>query len=148
MKSSNGKAFATLAVWAALALALGAGCSSEQLTLTLEVTASPNPVAGVDSEGGRTWDFDISITNPLPVGVRIEYFHVQTMDTDTGYSSPLVVVEDSAVIGQTIGPGATLSYRANRESGGKFTRGTERRLYHGRGEDGVYYSGEVVIELE
>jgi hypothetical protein len=132
---------------AVLAIAL-AGCSSEQLSLTLEVSASPNPVAGAAVDGGRRWDYQVSIVNSSPVAAVVESYHTEVTATDTGYVQPLQLVEVSEIIGRRIEPGATATYAANRVSGGKFTRGRERRIYHARGEDGRYYSGDVVIELQ
>jgi hypothetical protein len=132
----------------ALAAALAAGCSSEQTSFTLGVAATPDPVTGTDGDGGRRWDFEVAITNTSAVGVHVANFHVGLSGTDTGYKEPLVLVEDSAIVGRYIAAGATLSYAANRESGGQFARGTERRIYHCLGDDGEYYSGEVKVELQ
>jgi hypothetical protein len=79
--------------------------------------------------------------------VVVEYYHAEISATDTGYTQPLQIVEESPVIGRRIEPGATVTYAANRASGGNFSRGRERRIYHARGDDGKYYSGEVVIDL-
>lgn len=137
----------------ALTAVLAAGCSSEQSSLSLAVTVSPNPVTGTDGGGGRLWDFKVSITNTSSVGVRLENFHARISRTDTGYERPLVleesaVIEDLGTVGRYIRPGGTLSYSASRESEGYFTRGRELRIYHCLGDDGVYYSGEVAIELQ
>jgi hypothetical protein len=141
------KALAGLVPCAVLAFAL-AGCSSEQRSLSLGVSASPNPVAGAADSGGRRWDYRVSIANPHPVAVVVESYHTEITGTDTGYVQPLQIVKESEIIGQRIAPGATAAYAANRASGGNFTRGRERRIYHARGEDGNYYSGEVVIDLQ
>ena len=141
------KTLAGLVPCAALALAL-AGCSSEELSLSLDVSASPNPVTGVAGDDGRRWDYRISIVNTSPVAVVVESYHTEVTATDTGYVQPLHIVEESEIIGRRIEPGETSSYDANRASGGKFDQGRERRIYHARGEDGTYYSGEVVIELQ
>jgi hypothetical protein len=138
------RTLAGLVTCAAIALA---GCSTEQVSLDLEVGAAPNPVAGVADGGGRRWDYRISIGNPNPVGVSVAYYHAEISGTDTGYEQPLQIVEESQVIGRRIAPGATATYAANRSSGGNFSRGRERRIYHALGDDGKYYSGEVVIEL-
>jgi len=131
-----------------LCSALAAGCSSEQLLLSLGVVADPNPVTGVADPGGVRWDFRISITNPNPVGVVVEFYHAEISATDSGYVQSLQVVAPSQISNQRIEPGATWSYEANRTSDGHFTRGRERRIYHTRGDDGAYYSGEVVIVLQ
>jgi hypothetical protein len=141
------KALVGLLPCTVLALAL-AGCSSEQLSFTLEVSASPNPVSGVADEGGRRWDYRVSIVNTSPVAVVVESYHTEVTATDTGYVQPLHIVKESEIIGRRIEPGETSSYDANRASEGKFNQGRERRIYHARGEDGTYYSGEVVIELQ
>jgi len=144
------KVLAALALLAALAAAaIGAGgCSTEQLTLTLGVSAAPNPVTGADGPSGRRWEYRISITNPNPVGVFVEYYHNSVTDTDTGFEQPLQVENDFSLAGQRIAPGATLSYAAARDAEGRFSRGTERRIYHTLGDDGKYYSGEVLITLQ
>jgi len=141
------KTLAGLVPCAVLALAL-AGCSSEELSLSLDVSASPNPVTGVAGDDGRRWDYRISIVNTSPVAVVVESYHTEVTDTDTGYVQPLHIVEESEVIGQRIEPAATAVYAANRVSGGKFNTGRERRIYHARSEEGKYYSGDVVIELQ
>jgi hypothetical protein len=140
---------AAAAAGAALIVALAAGCSSEQSTRALNVTATPNPVTGTDDSSGRLWEFKIAIANPNPVGLHVENFHIELTNTDTGYAVPLVLVkEDSEVIGAYVASGGTLSYAASRESAGRFSRGRERRIYHALGDDGVYYSGEVLIDLQ
>jgi hypothetical protein len=136
-----------LLVAAALAAVLAAGCSSEETVLALDVSVAPNPVAGTDGGAGRHWEFEVAITNTTAVGVHVESFHTQIGGTDTGYETSLALVEESGVVGQYIGPGATLTYPASRDSGGHFSRGRERRIYHCLGSDGVYYSGEATIEL-
>jgi hypothetical protein len=138
---------AGFAACAVLALA-AAGCSTEQISLSLAVGATPNPVAGVADPGGRRWDYRVSIANPNPVGVRVEYYHTEITGTDTGFTQPLQSVTESEIIGQWIAAGKTVSYPANLISNGSFTRGRERRLYHARGDDGRYYSGEVVVVLQ
>ena len=132
---------------AVLALVL-AGCSSEEISLTLDVSASPNPVTGVAEDNGRRWDYQISIVNTSPVTVVVESYHTEVTATDTGYVQPLHIVEESEIVGRRIEPGATAAYAANRASGGKFNTGRERRIYHARSEEGKYYSGDVVIELQ
>jgi len=52
------------------------------------------------------------------------------------------------VLGKRIAPGGTLTFVAARRSQGQFSRGTERRIYHALGDDGKYYSGEVLVRLE
>lgn len=136
---------AGLLACAVLALA---GCSTEQVSFDLEVSATPNPAAGVADGSARRWDYRITIDNPNSVGVAVAYYHAEIRGTDTGYEQPLQIVEESQIIGQRVAPGATESYEANRSSGGNFSRGRERRIYHARGDDGKYYSGEVVIELQ
>jgi len=140
-------AIAALAAFAAGILA-AAGCSSEQISLTMGVSAAPNPVAGTNGTGGRSWEYRISITNPHPAGVRVEYFHSGITGTDTGYEQPLLVEKEFSAAGAWIAPGGTLTFPASRHSGGRFSRGTERRIYHTLGDDGKYYSGEVLISLE
>jgi hypothetical protein len=132
----------------ALAAVLAAGCSSEDTSFTLGVTATPNPVAGTGAGIGRRWDFEVAITNTSAVGMHVENFHTGISGTDTGYDMPLVLVKESGIIGEYVRSGATLRYSANRESDGYFARGRERRIYHCLGDDGVYYSGEVTIDLQ
>lgn len=142
------KTLAGLAVCAALALVVS-GCTSEQISFTLVVTADPNPVVGVADVAGRRWDYRVAITNPNPVGVFVDFYHTEITKTDSGYTQPLLVSKDSPqIIDQWIAPGGTFSYAADRKSNGNFSRGTERRIYHTRGDDGRFYSGEVVIELQ
>ena len=142
------KSLARLVVCAAL-VGLAAGCSSEQIAFTLVVSANPNPVTGVADPAGKRWSYQISITNPNAVGVHVDYYHTEITKTDTGYTQPLQVSDASPqVINQWIAPGGTLTYAADRISNGAFSRGTERRIYHTLGDDGKYYSGEVVIELQ
>lgn len=140
--------FPGLLAAAVTAAALTIGCSSEETAFTLAVAATPNPVAGSDSGAGRHWAFEIAITNTSPVGVHVESFHTEIGETDSGYETPLVLVKESGIIGQYIGPGATLSYSASRDSDGLFSRGRERRIFHCLGSDGAYYSGEVTVELQ
>jgi hypothetical protein len=132
----------------AAAVALGAAaCSTEQLSLTLAVGAFPDRVAGApDAVGGRSWEWQVAITNPEPVGIFLEYYH--TGVTDTGFEQPLQAVKNDPVLGRRIAPGGTLSFVAARRSEGQFSRGTERRIYHALGDDGRYYSGEVRVRLE
>lgn len=142
---------AVLAACAVLACAvLAPGCSSESLELTLEVTATPNPATGTGAAADRRWDYEISIANPTAVGVRMENFHVEISDTDTGFELPLIQ-QDLKNVPEAelwIASGGTLSYSASTESEGKFASGRERRIFHALGDDGVYYSGEVVISLQ
>jgi hypothetical protein len=144
------KLLAALALLSALAAGSlgGAGCSTEQLTLTLGVSATPNPVTGVVDGATRLWEYRVSITNPHPVGVFVEYYHNSIAKTDTGYTQALQTEKAFALAGQRIAPGATLTYLASRDSEGRFSRGTERRIYHTLGDDGKYYSGEVLITLQ
>lgn len=138
---------AALVACVALA-ALAPGCTTEQLVLDLNVSASPNPAAGVDEPGGRRWDYQISITNPTAVGMTVKFYHTAVSRTDTGYSQQLQAVRESPVIGFRIEPGVTLTYPATRSSGGNFARGRERRIFHAQGDDGKYYSGEVYVTLQ
>jgi len=142
-----------LAAGALLAVAGAAGCSSERSTLTLEVRVAPNPVTGVDAAGGRSWEFEVAITNPNAVGVYVENFHAEITDTDTGYEQPLVLEQSEVLAGRPVSEkyipaGGTLTYSAGRDSEGRFARAQERRIYNCIGADGVYYSGEVLIELQ
>ncbi len=141
------KTLATLLACVACAV-FTTGCSSEQLTFNLTVVATPNPVTGTADASGQRWDYEISITNPNTVGVYVDYYHAEVTGTDTGYTQALEIIKDSPVIGEWIAAGGTFTYAANRSSGGSYTRGQERRIYHTLGDDGKYYSGEVVIELE
>ena len=142
------KTLARLVACAAL-IVLAAGCSSEQISFTLGVAASPNPVTGVADPAGKRWSYQIAITNPNAVGVHVDYYHTEITKTDTGYTQPLMVSDASPqVINQWIAPGGTLTYAADRISNGNFSRGTERRIYHTLGDDGKYYSGEVIIKLQ
>ena len=145
---NGARGFLGLLVAGALTAVLAAGCSSEQYSFTLGVSATPNPVTGTEGADGKRWDFQVSITNTSGVGVHVENFHTGVTGTDSGYKLPLVLVKESGIIGEYLRAGETLSYAANRESGGQYSRGRERRIYHCLGDDGVYYSGEVVIELQ
>jgi len=137
-----------LAALAAL-LALGTSCSSERLVLDLTVAVAPNPVAGVNERGERRWSYTISIANSAPVGVFIESYHKEIRDTDTGYSQPLLLVRDAEFLGRYIRSGEVFSFPVTeRTVGASFRRGTERRIYHTRGDDGRFYSGEVYIDLQ
>jgi hypothetical protein len=140
-----------MAALAALALlaaaALGGGCSSERTAYDLAVTAAPNPVASTPDGTGRRWDYAVTIANPLGTAVRVAYYHTGISGTDTGYTQGLLLVDDSPIVGARIPPGGQVTYAGNRVSGGRFATGTERRVYHALGDDGNYYSGEVLIEL-
>lgn len=140
-------ALAGLAACFALS-ALSPGCTSERLVLELVVRADPNPATGAPEPGGKRWDYQVSIINPTAAAVTVKFYHAALDDTDSGYEQQLQPVRDSSIVGLRIDAGARLDYPANRSSEGRFARGRERRVYHAQGDDGKYYSGEVVIGLE
>jgi len=137
-----------LAACAALLLLVPA-CSSERLVLDLTVGVAPNPVAGAPEGGERSWTYTISIANSAPVGVFLESFHKEIKRTDTGFEQPLLLVRDAEFLGRYIRPGEIFTFPVTERTVGRsFTRGIERRIYHTRGDDGRFYSGEVYIDLQ
>ena len=134
---------------AAALLLLGVACSTERIDLDLDVAAAPNPVPGVPDGAERTWRFTVAVANPTGVGVFLESMHREILDTDTGYASPLLPEANLEVRGRYIPPGGTLSFEVSQRTlGAPFRNATERRLYHARGDDGRFYSGEVFVRLE
>lgn len=131
-----------------VALLLAAvGCSNERTVYSLTVAASPNPAVASEDDGGRRWTYTITIQNPNAVGIVLEHYNHEITGTDSGYSQPLLGEEDWPLSGVWVPPGQSRAYEASRFSEGLFSSGTERRIYHGRGDDGRYHSGEVVISL-
>lgn len=127
-------------------LLLAAGCSTEQTAFTLGVTAAPNPVTGQTVGGVRRWDYTIAIANPTPTAITVEGYFYEIADTDTGFTRTLRLVTDSTAAGVTIPAGGSWSYAANDEWE-TFSTGNARRIYKALGDDGVYYTGEVVMQL-
>lgn len=145
---SLGKTIARLGLAAALGLALAPACSTERLILDLEVAVAPNPVVGVADGGERRWDFTLTVRNPNGVGVVLDSYHRSLEKTDTGYSFPLIIEEVKlAETEKYIPAGQAKSFATQLKSEGRYASGTMRRLYHARGDDGKYYSGEVFLEL-